>query len=692
MNTLLKPLLWLLYSLILLGVLAAGALAFVVFAVDPNWLKPEIEKQLSEQGFNLTIENDIRWQFFPNFGLQVSDVILRDEKGEQSLLSVGRADFSVAVKPLLHRDIRVVGLGLNEVSASLVIQKDGTSNWDFLSKDTPSKSDSNTKEDDAAARDVTLSIAKINVENSTVVVQDLRDGSEIRISDFNLVVENVSLSGGDSHLTLNSFVKIQEFPKVYVDLSSDINTDFNTHVFSLSNTNLEVKDEAVSLASLSFDTKLYMEESRISGNLDFQAKNLRALLHTLKVETPEVVPGTALGTASFGSKLEVEFKDDVTVKAESLSLIVDKTSLDGKANVVMKKAESLPNVSITLRSKEIDVNHFYTPKEQSIENSPKDSVEATSPVDLPVELLRDLAASVDIKIDKLLYKTLALEDVQVKLSADDGDIQLNPFSMSVNNGAVSGVSNLNVSKNEPTLNAKLNTENLNVGVLLKELADVDVLKGSLDSKLNVKSHGANTAALRNNLNANFNAQSTELRLVPIDLLKNVCETVAFLEKKPLVKQDWKSYTDLAPVNINASANGNSVKLDKLNAKVEKFDALAKGRFDLSTLSFDFPIELSLSDFAAELEGCNFISDEWRKKSFLLRCKGDVASIDARTCQPNYSLIREKWKSKVDEKVEAEKERAKERVEESVKDKIKDKLGDNVNEEDIQKLKDILKRR
>ena len=261
----------------------------------------------------------------------------------------------------------------------------------------------------------------------------------------------------------------------------------------------------------------------------------------------------------------------------------------------------------------------------------------------------------------------------------------------VNEGRFLSSALLDARKESPTLSAKVSTEGLDIGYLLENLAEVDMLKGSLNSELQLTSSGSDTNTLQKNMQATFSADSEEMRIVPIDLLKNVCETVAFVEGKPLANQNWNAFTKLSPIKLNANVKNEKLSLSEFSAKVEKFDALASGRFNLSDLSFDFPIELSLSDFAAELEGCNFISDEWRKKSLPLRCKGNISDVGVKTCQPNYSHIREKWKNKAKEKakakVEAEKERAKERVEE----KIKEKLRDKVKEEDIDRLKDLFRR-
>ena len=107
LNFVLKPFKWLLYAMIAIVAVVAILVALLVFAVDPNWLKPEIQNQLSQHGIHVKIENDIAWQFYPSIGLQVSELILLDGQATETLLTIGNAKFSLALAPLLKQQIKV---------------------------------------------------------------------------------------------------------------------------------------------------------------------------------------------------------------------------------------------------------------------------------------------------------------------------------------------------------------------------------------------------------------------------------------------------------------------------------------------------------------------------------------------------------------------------------------------------------
>ncbi len=703
MSSILRTLVkWCFFSLVGVAAIVAAVLAFVLFAVDPNWLKPEIERQLSKQGINLSIENDISWQFYPNFGLQVADIVLMDEQGKTEVFNTGQAGFSLAIAPLLQRKIEVVAVNLVDTEVFYVVHADGSSNWDFLSKNKDS-ADKTRNSDTKGSSGVSLSVDQIKIDNAAIFIDDQKANTTSKLSKINADVRNVNISGEQSGISLSGIAKILEFPELAFELNTLVRLDQQKNALSFTDARFILSENNQTIASLGADGHMVLDTLTLESQLSFESDRPRALAHIFGLKIPSEVPNNALQSAGLSTNFSANFSNNLEIAAEALAISLDKFRLEGKAALTSVSEKPLPKIELQLTSPKLDINQFYKPK--SNENKTEavslsvatatataTATEDDSTTTLPVDLIKAFSSDLDVSIGKLVYEKVELHELNVKMASHNGVFKAEKVEAKIQEGRFLFSGDLNAQKKSPQLNAAIQTENINIGYLLENLFDITHLKGDLNSDLTLRSNGLTTGELQNNLQASINVNSKELRLVPIDLVKNVCEVVAFVERKPLQERQWKAYTELSPVKIDAKLSGEKIAVDKISAKVEKFNALASGRFNLSNLSFDFPIELSLADFAAELEGCNFISDEWRKKSFPLRCKGEVSTIDVKTCQPNYALIREKWKNKLEEKVDAEKERVKERVEENIKDKLKDKIGDKVDEKELERLKDIFKRK
>lgn len=681
---------WCGIGLLVVALLLASLLAFALFGVDPNWLKPELERRLAQQGVYVALESDIGWQFFPQFGLSLEDVSLHGTPAMQDdlLAKLQALQFTVAIKPLFDKRIEVIALRVNGATVQYYIAQDGTSNWDsLLKREAAGASDVSDESTDAKASPVTIEIDELALAAVTLDYRDASTATQLRISDLALEVQQLNLQGDLAQVHIAAAIDYNAVRDLDLELNTGFSFDEKSQRLALPQGAVTVTNKQGASIKTSFDAQLNLQDKIYQAEVALNVEALRQWLTLFDVALPPDLQPTALRKASVAGA--IRFGDD-RLEANQLLISVDDTVLEGEAQVVLEAGKSLPKITTHWRSELVNIDSFLIPPASS--DPEEESPQPDADTQLPLELLRDLDVDASLAVGKLIYQTIELVGVNVQLEAHNGLLKVPQLQASLRQGVVSGKGELDARGETAQVTIALDSKRLDVGYLLATFADFKQLEGLLNGKVQVSTSGNATSSLQKNLQASASLDSSLLTFSPVNIVKSFCKAVAFVEGKELAQKDWEKYTTFSPVSMKAQLSGPVVKLESLDASVEKFQAQAQGMFDIAQGKFDFPFQLKLADFAAELEGCNFVSEQWRKKSMPLRCKGSLDKLGIDTCQPDYDSIKEKFKEKITQKLDQEKERAKERAEEKIEGKLRKELERKLPADELNNLKDIIKKK
>ncbi len=124
---------------------------------------------------------------------------------------------------------------------------------------------------------------------------------------------------------------------------------------------------------------------------------------------------------------------------------------------------------------------------------PADSAVMAEP---DLRFLKPWRVTVKVQADALSLHGLNMENVLVSISGKDGMFHLNPMRFNLAGGLVSEKASLNAAVYPARWTESVHVSGVNLGPVLKSLADMDMLEGTLDMDTSLKARGLTGAAVK----------------------------------------------------------------------------------------------------------------------------------------------------------------------------------------------------
>ncbi len=183
-------------------VLALGAAVTIPQVIDWNKYKPQIQKGIEDAtGYQVQFGGPIDLAILPFPHVVIENMTVRVRQGTTAgeiadLLTLKKAEISVALAPLFSGEISVNSVNLVEPVITLDVARDGTQLWmtDKLKNDGADKVD-DTGAGDSASPEKKFALKKLQIENGTIRYSDARTGKVMEAEKINTLVSADSLSG-----------------------------------------------------------------------------------------------------------------------------------------------------------------------------------------------------------------------------------------------------------------------------------------------------------------------------------------------------------------------------------------------------------------------------------------------------------------------------------------------------------------
>jgi AsmA protein len=220
-------------------------IAALVATFDPNKYKGELARVVKEKtGRTLTVEGKISLSVFPSIGVDVGKTSLSERNSDRTFAKIDAVKVSLAVAPLLSRQVVVDRVVLSGLDVDLVQDKNGKTNFADLTGAGGSPAPVKTPEAKGApkAAPVQIDIAGVEVRSSSATWRDEATGSRYRATIDMLETGRIA-SGVPGKLSFAARVEANEPRADYqVNLSGQYRLNFEKQTFALSGMELKVSD------------------------------------------------------------------------------------------------------------------------------------------------------------------------------------------------------------------------------------------------------------------------------------------------------------------------------------------------------------------------------------------------------------------------------------------------------------------
>jgi AsmA protein len=595
MNKVFKWIAILFGSLVFLLVLA---IILVPLLFDINHYKPQIEDQVVKAtGHSFVLGGDIKLSLFPWVGISLSDLHFKNPPGflEKDMVAVDEFRAKVKVLPLLSKKIEVKEFVLKGARVVLETRKDGKTGWQDLAggkKASPTEESKSKQEEPSESNKLPISdlkVAEFAITDSSLLWLDHKNNVRKEISNFELALTDLSF---DHPIGLHSSAMVDSYPMSIDGLIGPVGKEPGKG-------NVPIDLSVAILEQLNVALKGVVDQPAVDPSFDLHIAvekfSPRKLLEVLKQPLP-VEPSDPKVLTSVG--LDVQIKGSPkTISLSKGKLVLDDSNLNFSATA---KDFSKPDLALDLILDQIDLDRYLPPPSDSESEKTQPSAkekDKTPPQKIDYTPLRKLVFNGNFKINRLKVKNVKTENVNLKLTAKNGLLAVDPFSMSLYKGQSKIIAKVNVQKQSPRTNLQLAMHGIQAGSLIKDYMGKDIIEGTLKSNAALNMAGDTSDQIRKTIGGNGSFSFNNGAIKGVDLaamMHNVAK--AFKLKEESGQATKTAFTELS---IPFTLKTGLFATRNTHLKSPVLHVLAQGEANLVTETLDFKVN---PKFVNPLEG------------------------------------------------------------------------------------------
>lgn len=619
--------------------LVVGVAVFIVATFDPNAYKPWlVETVQKERQRTLAIPGSISLTLFPRPGVKLGEVTLSERNSPERFAAIRSAQVSLALWPLLRREVVVDRVALDGLRVRVVRAKDGQlSIDDLLGGAKPAGPAGSTA---APAPPVRLDIAGVAITDAEIVFDDRQAPRRLQLSQLALETGRIA-PGVTTPVSLKARLEA-DVPRLGADLALK------------SRLTQGPAEGRLAIDDLALDV-----DARLGGPAEGKAG---------------AGAGSGAGTVAgiITLKARIEGRAEADLKAGKLDAKLG-GSLDGSR---FKVALTMPRLSPAAYQFDAEFDRLDLDR---LRGGSAAGAPAAAGPEKPLDLsaLRDLDAQGQLRIGTLQVMNLKASQVRAGLRAAGGRLTISPLSADLYQGTLAGSASVNATTSPARLGLQQTLENIAIGPLLKDFTGNEMLQGRGSVMLDVGTAGATTAAMTRALAGNARLQLKDGAVRGI----NIAQTLRTARALVRAGRDGAD-SGGAGGGTGTAAKGEATDFSELSASfriaqgVARNDDLAlkspllrlggSGDIDLGARRLDYTVRASVVDTLKGQGGAEL--EALRGQTVPIKLSGPFDAIDWRI--DFGALAKEAAQAKIEQKREELKDEAKRRL----ADKLRGVLG------------------
>ena len=642
-------------ALAVLGVLAV-ALALVFALFDGNRFKAEISQAVLERyQRTLVIEGQPQLSVWPDVGVVLGAVSLSERGSSQPFAAMQSARVSVALLPLLGRQVQVRELQVKGLKAAVIRRKDGSLSIDDLLK----RGNGLPAEQTHAQQPQGLRIdmAGLALTDGQLSWRDERSGQQLRIDSVNLSTGRVQADTG---------AKTASIEHLSVRVAGRSATDGLSLSIDAPKLQLSADrfgGEAVKIGALLQGQGRSAKLQLSLGDLQGQAQALRigALSGSVELSHPDM-PRKPLQLPLKGSL-------DIDLGKGSATLVLDSRFDQSKIASRLEVRRFSPlALGFDLDVDQLNIDQYLPPKAtQAAGGQSGQSGHGGAAADPALDLSALKGAPEmqgRVRVGALQVSGLKVSELDARVALAAGQLTISPLSLKLYQGSAAGSLALNA--HEQRLSVRQTLSDVSIEPLMRDLLKQDLLQGRGNVALDLQARGQTLSALKKNLAGNASVSLRDGALKGINLAQSLREVKARIGQGQSTQTAQAALkTDFSELAASFKIAGGVARNDDLLMKSPFLRLSGTGEIDLAAGQLNYLARVS-AVASAQGQGGKEVAD-LKGLTLAVRASGPF---EALKYQLDWgAMLQEAAKAQIEEK----KREVKARAEEAVKDKARELL-------------------
>lgn len=607
----------------LIGFGLGGLLALLLIAivavwllVNPNDYKDRVVRAVkASTGRELALPGAIKLSVFPWVALELGPASLGNPAGfsNDEFVSVEHVALRVKLLPLLHKDLQIGRIEIDQLNLHLQKNAAGKGNWeDFGQHGSTANAEASTGNGQSAS--MFESLAGVVVTNSRITY------NSTSVADLNLTIGNIAQK---SSLPLKVSFNLDRGPQastISVAAELMITLDMAAKRYGMANLSVtgELKPRtsgpaqpfeftaaavdldlaaqtlrAPSLAAQFASAKVsgsingdqLLDKPALSGGMSLEPVALRQMATQFGIDLPATRDPQAF--AKLGFKADYRYADNA-VQLQNLDAQLDDSHLRGSLAVTDLDTKA---ADFALTLDHIDIDRYRAPVATA--PVPQPAAQPGRPAQLPTSPLKPLDVHGSFAIGSAKFSGLTVSNAGVTLQAKGGLIHLSPLKASMYSGQYSGDITYDVRGDIPQLQLNQQLTGVDMAPLLKDYMNSQRLSGHGNVAIALTGHGLDSDALVKSLNGHLELNLADGAVEGADLAYEIGMAQALLKQQALPTTGNTKRTKFDVLKMSAIITDGLAKTDDLTAATSYLRVTGQGTTSLVTKALDLHLTATI---------------------------------------------------------------------------------------------------
>ena len=585
-----KVIAWLLKAVVSLLVIIAIGVGYLLVAVDPNDLKPEIKTAAASQGLELSLDGNLSWQFLPQIGVVVEQV----EFSHSTIASGKISELSLSVS---WTELFNIDLSSNQ-----------------------------------------LPVGSIAISDATILLAELAPNTfPIQLKRFNARVNNFSLAGESFSVEASA----QVFSGLALDLDAAIAIQMDTNsgvIEEVTASDLEVSIDGMELSG---DFNAGNNFATAQGSLRSNRFDLRQLVRTIGmsfplVKLPEMASKDALTAVSWNSSFNTDMN--------GLSTFNTQLELDNQVLTIASKVDhSINNLYVRVSGDQFDISHYLA----ADSNSSEQNGALFAPLAVPFALWLG-RSQMELSLGKLKLPDFEADNIYVNLFGNQKVLRLSSFNSDIFGGQVNATGRLDMRSNTPSFNLQTSLSNIDLAVALPAMADSSDITGLLSLETTIQSAGNNSDDIIQELRGGGEITILDPAYAAINAEEMFCNAAALLGSGDS-RNSWPQGTQFETLTGNYQLGDGKLLFSDMKTSTGNIVIAARGSVKLAEQRYSLIADTRVNGSTTSVSGCS-VNKRLQNRSLPFVCTGSFEQGGKTSCKPDDNLIRDLLKGSVYEQL------------------------------------------